>query len=233
MIEENLKQLHDKIRTVCAVSGRSVEEIKLVAVSKFFGIEAITEANKFGVTEFGENKAQELRDKYELIGNDVNWHFIGMLQRNKVKYVVNAATLIHSVDSISLANEINKQAVKNDKIQNILLEIKTSSEETKAGLNHNEEIFKLADYCKSLPNVMLTGLMTMAPYTDDVQLIRKSFSDLRKLKDELNQQGYNLVELSMGMTNDFEIAIDEGTTILRIGSAIFGQRDYSKNWRTL
>ncbi len=233
MIAENLKRLRDRINGQCAASGRSAEEIKLIAVSKNFGIDAITEVNKLEITNFGENKAQELRDKFELLGNKVNWHFIGTLQRNKAKYVVRAASLIHSVDSPSLADEINKQAAKNDKVQGILLEIKTSFEETKSGLNQDEQIIKLVEHCKTLSNINLLGLMTMAPYTEDEQLIRKSFSELRKLKDKISQQGFHLTELSMGMTSDFELAIDEGTTMLRVGSAIFGQRDYSKHWRAI
>lgn len=233
MIAENLKRLKDRINAQCAASGISSEEIKLIAVSKYFGIDAITEANNLGITNFGENKAQELRDKFELLGNLVNWHFIGTLQRNKAKYVIKAASLIHSVDSLSLADEINKQAAKNNKIQDILLEIKTSYEDTKAGLNREDQVYELVEHCEAHPNINLLGLMTMAPYTDDEQIIRKSFSELRKLKDKINQQGHSLTELSMGMTSDFELAIDEGATMLRIGSAIFGQRDYSKDWRTL
>jgi pyridoxal phosphate enzyme (YggS family) len=233
MITENLKRLRDKINAQCDASGINSEEIKLIAVSKYFGLDAITEANNHGIINFGENKAQELRDKFELLGNKVSWHFIGTLQRNKAKYVVKAASLIHSVDSLSLADEINKHAAKNDKIQDVLLELKTSFEESKAGLNQEEQVIKLVEHCDTLPNINLTGLMTMAPYTDDEQIIRKSFSELRKLKDKINQQGFNLTELSMGMTSDFEIAIDEGTTMLRIGSAIFGQRDYAKDWRTI
>ncbi len=233
MIAENIKRLRESIQAVCDASGRSSDEIKLIAVSKYFGIKAITEANENGITDFGENKAQELRDKYNLIGDKVTWHFIGTLQKNKVKYVVKAASLIHSVDSIDLADEINKQAVKNDKVQDILLEVKTSFEETKAGVAEEEEIFKLAEHCSTLENVKLIGLMTMAPFTDDESLIRKSFTELRKLKDKLNKQGFNLTELSMGMTSDYKIAIEEGSTMLRIGTAIFGPRDYSKDWREL
>lgn len=232
MIGENLQKLLSRINGRCKVSGRDVKEIKLVAVSKFFGINAINEANELGITEFGENRAQELRDKFEILGDRVNWHFIGALQRNKVKYVVKAATLIHSVDSLELAEEINNQAKKLGKIQDILLEIKTSPGETKSGVSREDQVEKLAAHCHTLENVNLIGLMTMAPLTDDENLIRKSFSELRKLKDKLNQQGYNLTELSMGMTSDFEIAIDERATILRIGSAIFGERDYSKDWRS-
>jgi PLP dependent protein len=232
MIGENLQKLLARINGRCEVSGRDVREVKLVAVSKFFGINAINEANELGITDFGENRAQELRDKFEILGDRVNWHFIGALQRNKVKYVVKAATLIHSVDSLELVEEIDNQARKLDKIQDILLEIKTSPEETKSGISKADQIEKLAARCCTLENVNLIGFMTMAPLTDDENLIRKSFSELRKLKDKLNQQGYNLTELSMGMTSDFEIAIDEGATILRIGSAIFGERDYSKDWRS-
>jgi PLP dependent protein len=232
MIAENLKRLKDKINIRCAASGINSEEIKLIAVSKYFGIDAITEANNLGITNFGENKAQELRDKFELLGDRVNWHFIGTLQRNKVKYVVKAASLIHSVDSLSLADEINKHATKNNKTQDILMEVKTSFEDTKTGISQEEQVIDLVEYCKTLSNINLLGLMTMAPFTDDEQIIRKSFSDLRNLKDKINQQGFNLTELSMGMTSDFEIAIDEGATMLRIGSAIFGQRDYTKDWRT-
>ena len=231
MIAENLQRLKERIILQCESSSRIINEIKLVAVSKYFGLDAISEANRLGITDFGENKAQELRDKFQLLGDKVKWHFIGTLQKNKVKYVVKAAALIHSVDSITLADEINKQSEKLDKVQNVLLEIKTSSEETKSGLEKEEHIFKLAAHCNSLQYVALKGLMTMAPFTNEERLIRNSFSELCKLKDKLNQQGFNLSELSMGMTNDFEIAIDEGATILRIGSAIFGSRDYSKDWR--
>ncbi|MCZ6702033.1 MAG: YggS family pyridoxal phosphate-dependent enzyme [Ignavibacteria bacterium] len=233
MISENLQWLRNRISKQCAASKRNTDNIKLIAVSKYFGINAINEANKLGIYDFGENKAQELRDKYQLLADKVTWHFIGTLQRNKVKYVIKAASLIHSVDSISLADEINNRAAKLDKVQKILLEIKTSSEETKAGIEQYEQISFMAQHCKYLDNIRLIGLMTMAPFTDNELLIRKSFSKLRKLKDELNKQGFNLSELSMGMTVDFEIAIDEGATMLRIGSAIFGQRDYSKDWRTV
>lgn len=233
MISENLQRLRNRISKQCAASKRNTDDIKLIAVSKYFGINAINDANKLGITDFGENKAQELRDKYQLLDDKVTWHFIGTLQRNKVKYVVKAASLIHSVDSISLADEINNHAARLDKVQKILLEIKTSSEETKAGIEQYEQISFLADHCKYLDNIQLIGLMTMAPFTDNELLIRKSFYELRKLKDELNKQGFHLSELSMGMTADFEIAIDEGATMLRIGSAIFGHRDYSKDRRTV
>ena len=231
MIAENIKLLSERIAVKCDEFEENPKEIKLIAVSKFFGVDAINEANRLGITDFGENKAQELRDKYEILGDKVTWHFIGTLQRNKVKYAVKAATYIHSVDSSMLADEINDQALKINKVQKILLEIKTSFEDSKSGLSSEAEVLDLAKRCSTLSNIQLVGLMTMAPFTDDIQIIRKSFVDLRNLRDKINQNGFDLRELSMGMTNDYEIAIEEGATMLRIGSAIFGQRDTTKDWR--
>ena len=231
MIAENLKHLRERTAAKCAEYKRNPQEIKLVAVSKFFGLDAINEANRLGITDFGENRAQELRDKYKFLGDKVTWHFIGTLQRNKVKYAVKAAAYIHSVDSATLADEINIQAQKLNKVQKILLEVKTSLEESKSGLTTESELLNLVKYCSTLQNVELVGLMTMAAYTDDTEIIRKSFIELRNLRDRINQNGFDLKELSMGMTNDYEIAIEEGATMIRIGSAIFGQRDTSKSWR--
>jgi pyridoxal phosphate enzyme (YggS family) len=231
MIAENLQALRKNITAKCSECKRDQQEIRLIAVSKFFGIDAINEANRLGITDFGENKAQELRDKYDIISDKVTWHFIGTLQKNKVKYAVKAASYIHSVDSSLLVDEINREAKKTDKIQKILLEVKTSFEETKSGLMGEMEVIKLVRHCATLSNISLVGLMTMAPFTDDKKIIRKSFAELRKLKDKINQNGFDIRELSMGMTNDFEIAIEEGATMLRIGSAIFGQRNYTKDWR--
>jgi hypothetical protein len=231
MISENIQQVKEKIRNKCSEIGRDPSAIKLIAVSKNFGIDEINVAMAEGMKDFGENKAQELDKKYEVLGDNVNWHFIGHLQRNKVRFVIKAADYIHSVDSLSLASEINKLAGKNNKVQKVLLQVKTSEEETKFGVEEESEIHDLALYCRDFPNIELVGLMTIAPFTDDMNLIRKSFSYLRKLKDELNNGEFNLTELSMGMTSDYEIAIEEGATMLRIGSAIFGHRDYSKDWK--
>jgi PLP dependent protein len=231
MIAENVKHLKEKIAAKCVDFKRNSQDIKLVAVSKFFGLDAINEVNRLGITDFGENRAQELRDKYEILGDNVTWHFIGTLQKNKVKYAVKAATYIHSVDSATLASEINTQAQKLNKVQKILLEVKTSFEESKSGLTTESELLELVKYCSTLQNLELVGLMTMAAFTDDTEIIRKSFIELRNLRDKINQNGFDLRELSMGMTNDYEIAIEEGATMLRIGSAIFGQRDTTKDWR--
>ena len=232
MIAQNLKVLRENIERKCAEVNRDPSSVKLVAVSKNFGLEEITRAVNEGVQDFGENKAQELKFKFENYPANaeqkITWHFIGNLQKNKVKYVVNAAEFIHSVDSKELLDEINKRAGKLDKIQKILLEVKTSCEDSKAGIEEKRELKNLVSYCKNLPNINLLGLMTIAPFTEDKDIFRKSFSDLRNLKDELNTEGYNLTELSMGMTSDYEIAIEEGATMIRVGSAIFGQRDYSK-----
>jgi pyridoxal phosphate enzyme (YggS family) len=233
MVEENLRLVKERIERKCAEVKRNPSEIKLIAVSKNFGIEAINHVFNQGNVDFGENKAQELDSKYSQLGNKISWHFIGNLQRNKVRFVVNSADYIHSVDSLTLAVEINKRAASLNKIQKVLLEIKTSFEDSKAGLNEYSEIKDLADYCKEFENISLIGLMTIAPFTDDVNLIKKSFSHLRKLRERLNADNLNIKELSMGMTSDFEIAIEEGATMLRIGSAIFGERDYSKSWKEI
>ncbi|MGE5354124.1 MAG: YggS family pyridoxal phosphate-dependent enzyme [Acidobacteriota bacterium] len=231
MISENINIVRDKIQRKCLSSGRNPEEVRLIAVSKNTGIDSICQALEAGITDLGENKAQELTEKVPLIDKNVNWHFLGHLQTNKVKYVVPVAFLIHSVDSIRLAEEINRQAIKLGKVQKILLEVKTSEEATKYGLSNSEDLLRLASFCQEAPALDLKGLMTMAPYTDDERLIRKSFSELRNFKVMLTDRGFELNELSMGMTHDYEIAIEEGATMLRIGTAIFGERDYAKSWR--
>jgi PLP dependent protein len=222
MIADNIKFLRDKIAEKCIKVNRNPGEIKIIAVSKNFGVKEIIEATKEGIFEFGENKAQELDKKFSVLGNKVSWHFIGHLQKNKVKFAVNYADYIHSVDSKEIASEINKRAEKFNKIQKILLEVKTSDEETKAGISNEGELIDTASYCKELKNIELIGLMTIAPFTTDKKLIRKSFQYLGKLNNSLC-----LNELSMGMTDDFEIAIEEGATMLRIGTGIFGVRDYT------
>jgi pyridoxal phosphate enzyme (YggS family) len=233
MIEENLSALIERIEERCKKAGRNPDEIRLIAVSKYFNTDSILEVKKLGIKDFGENRAQELTLKFEKLGESVVWHFIGTLQKNKVKYAVKAAEFIHSVESIELAEEVNNRAEKLGKVQKILIEVKTSEEETKSGIETEAEILELVSKCNELKNVRLIGLMTMAPLTEDEKIIRKSFRDLRILKDRINTKGFNLTELSMGMTSDFEIAIEEGATMLRIGSAIFGERVYSKDWRQI
>jgi pyridoxal phosphate enzyme (YggS family) len=233
MIFENINIVKEKIERICSEINRKPEEIRIIAVSKNTGINSILEVVELGIKDFGENKAQEFIEKFPLIKKDVNWHFIGHLQRNKVKFVAGKAEFIHSVDSIKLAEEINKQSERINCVQKILLEIKTSEEESKLGVASLPDVLSLADFIRSMHNVELIGLMTMAPLTADRKIIRKCFSDLRKLKTVLNEKGFNIKELSMGMTNDYEVAVEEGATMVRLGTAIFGERDYSKSWKEL
>lgn len=231
MIDENFKIIEEKINETCIKTNRKIDDITLVAVSKNNNISSITEAYSAGILNFGENKAQELRDKSKLVKENVIWHFIGHLQTNKVKYIIDTAEYIHSVDSVKLTEEINKRATGIDKIQKILIEINTSGENSKYGIKNLDEVNKITDHCSELSNIELVGLMTMAPFTENENIIRESFIRLREYKEELNKQGLQLTELSMGMTNDYQIAIEEGATMLRIGTAIFGKRDYSLTWR--
>lgn len=233
MIAENLRLIKEEIAGKCAEIGRNPAEITLIAVSKNFGIDDINQAFTAGQVQFGENKVQELQHKYEHFGSNITWHLIGTLQKNKVKFAVQSAEYIHSVDSLQLASEINKRAENLGKIQKILLQVKTSDEETKSGFSGEDEFNKAVAFCRDSKNLELVGLMTIAPFTDDVELIRKSFRQLRELRDDLNSKGYSIKELSMGMTDDFKIAIEEGATMLRIGSAIFGKRDYSISWKEI
>ncbi len=227
MIEKKIKIVQNEIAETCAKCGRDVSEIRLVAVSKTKPIDDIYSAKNAGLVDFGENKALEFRDKAKEIDNNIVWHFIGHLQTNKIKYVIPYAHFLHSVDSIKLAEEINKRAVKLSKIQKIFLEFNTSGEDTKFGITSFEDGLKLVEFCKKQTNLELTGLMTMAPYTNNESLIRKSFSKLRNYLNMFNNRGFNLKELSMGMSNDFQPAIEEGATIVRVGSKIFGERVYT------
>ena len=226
MVQENLNILEERIFNKCNSCGRDRSEITLIAVSKTQPVSLIEEAFDYGVHDFGENKAQEFKEKSLTVNKQINWHFIGHLQTNKVKYVIDSAKLIHSVDSFKLAQEIEKRAKKINKIQEVLLEVNTSGEESKMGIEQFDNVLELAYYCKQSESLKLNGLMTMAPYTDDEKIVRACFIGLRNVKDKLNDNGFELQDLSMGMTNDFEIAIEEGSTILRIGSAIFGERNY-------
>jgi len=227
MIEENIKNIKQRIKQKAEKVGRNADEITLVAVSKLKPIELIEEAFSLGLRDFGENRTPEFQQKAEALSKEIIWHFVGHLQTRKVKEVVPFANLIHSVDTLKLAGEINKRALNINKIQNVLLEIKTSYEESKAGLVDIDEIKEVLDFCNNAENINVKGFMTMAPFTDDEEQIRESFKKLKNLFEDFNKKGYNLKHLSMGMTNDFEIAIEEGATIVRIGTAIFGKRNYN------
>ncbi len=230
MLEEKLKIVQEKILNSARKSNRDLSEIKLIAVSKTNPIRKILECLDAGIIDFGENKALEFRDKSEIIKENVVWHFIGHLQRNKIKYVIKNANYIHSVESFKLAEEINKRAKQIDKVQNILFEVNTSKEDSKFGLKNYDELYELATMCKELTNVNPVGLMTMASFTQDETKLRESFKSLKLMRDKLNKKYGSIKELSMGMTNDYTIAIEEGATMIRVGTAIFGARDVSLSW---
>lgn len=223
---ENLKLLKNDIFEVCKRVGRNVDEIKLIAVSKTFPVEDILTVFNAGQIDFGENKPQEMKEKYdELSDKNIRWHMIGHLQTNKVKYIADYVYLIHSVDSEKLAEEIQKQAEKRDKVLDVLVQVNTSDEMQKSGVDP-DKAEELCRFVSSLVNVRLCGLMTIGKFTDDKNIIRGNFKDLKKIYDELKTSFPDFKYLSMGMTSDYDIAIEEGANLLRIGSAIFGKREY-------
>ncbi|MEO6694006.1 MAG: YggS family pyridoxal phosphate-dependent enzyme [Ignavibacteria bacterium] len=226
-LEENYSEVKGKIREICKRIGRDPEEINLIAVSKTFQITGIMELNQAGQIDFGENRIRELRDKYYNISfqysGNIQWHMIGHLQTNKVKDVIAFIHMIHSVDSLKLAEEISVNAKKINKIIDILIQVNTSGEEQKQGISVSETK-ELCSGISLLKNVRIKGLMTMAKLTEDKDEIRKSFKDLKVLFDNLRKDHQDMSYLSMGMTNDYEIALEEGSNMLRIGSAIFGER---------
>ena len=230
MLKDNLKIVQENIQNSIQNCGRDLREIRLIAISKTNPISNILEGLAAGLTDFGENKAVEFRDKSKLVNQELIWHFIGHLQTNKVKYVIKNADFIHSVESFKLAQEINKRAELNGKIQNILFEVNTSEEESKFGLKNYDELFELTSKCNELSNIRPVGLMTMASFTKDENILRKSFSQLCEMRNRISNKVNSIKELSMGMTNDYTIAIEEGATMLRIGTAIFGARDVSLSW---
>jgi PLP dependent protein len=225
-ISENLKRVQERIERAAIKARRSIEEIKLVAVTKGVEIERIIEAANCGVDTFGENYAQEFRDKHDLVEKalvrKIRWHFIGHLQRNKVKYL-DKISLIHSLDSIFVAEEINKRAERTKTNVPVLFEVNIAEEEAKGGIKPQ----RLKDFLveiKRFPHIDVRGLMTMPPFFDSPEMSRPYFRHLRELRDKLQGRFPNLQELSMGMSGDFEVAIEEGATIVRIGTAIFGPR---------
>ncbi|SHK51403.1 hypothetical protein SAMN02745216_03583 [Desulfatibacillum alkenivorans DSM 16219] len=229
-IRKNLREIQDSIQKAAEKCGRDPQSIRLVAVSKTKPAEMLRQAADAGATIFGENYIQEAREKIaELDSLEVEWHFIGHLQSNKAKYAVPLFSLIHSVDSFKLAREIDKQAAKAEKIQDILVQVNISGEETKSGAGENEAI-NLVKEISALENVRVKGLMTMPPFFDDPDRARPFFRRLRELAQAIQSKGFENVsmeELSMGMTGDFEAAIEEGATLVRVGTAIFGARNYN------
>ncbi|MCT4621362.1 MAG: YggS family pyridoxal phosphate-dependent enzyme [Marinisporobacter sp.] len=227
-IEKNIKELRKEIDEICSEIGRNPEEIQLIAVTKTVDHERINEAIGAGAKDIGENKVQEIMEKYDVVSN-VNWHMIGHLQTNKVKYIIDKVKLIHSVDRMSLAEEINKRAKQHGKIMDVLVQVNVANEETKFGLASNE-VFEFFEKIQALEYIRVKGLMTIAPYEENPEAVRKYFKMLKELFEEIKTKQFPRVEmkyLSMGMTNDFKVAIEEGANIIRVGTGIFGRRNYN------
>lgn len=230
MISANMKDVERNITAACEHSGRERSDVQLICVSKTKSVELIMEAYKAGSRDFGENKVQELMDKWEVMPKDIRWHMIGHLQRNKVKYIVDKVYLIHSVDSLRLAEEISKEAVKKGVEVNILIEVNIAGEESKFGLSAGEDAMQLVRSISVLPNVHIKGLMTVAPYVDEAEENRIYFAALRQLAVDIKRENIDNVSvdiLSMGMTGDYMVAVEEGASYVRVGTGIFGERDYS------
>ena len=229
MIQENIKLVEENIKKACEKVGRDVNEVTLIAVSKTKPYTAIEEALPTGVKDYGENKVQELCDKYEILPKDIKWHMIGHLQRNKVKYLVWKASLIHSVDSIRLAEQIEKEYAKADEIANILIEVNMAQEESKFGIT-SEETEQLVREIAKFPHIRIKGLMTIAPYTDNPESNRVYFRNMKKLSVDIENKNIDNVSmsvLSMGMTGDYQVAVEEGATLVRVGTGIFVERNYN------
>lgn len=228
MIKANLVQVSENIKKICEKVGRNPEEVRLIAVSKTKPIEMLLEAYEYGCREFGENKVQELVDKYEQMPKDVKWHMIGHLQRNKVKYIVDKVVLIHSVDSLKLAEEISREALKKQVEVSILIEINIAGEESKFGIKPDEAV-DMVKAIALLPNIQIEGLMTIAPYVENPEENRQYFAQLKELSVDIslkNIDNVNMNVLSMGMSGDYMVAVEEGATCVRVGTGIFGERQY-------
>ncbi len=225
-MKQRLENIKERIRKAAESCGRDPNSVRLVAVSKTVAADIVKEAIAAGVTTVGENYVQEAREKFKaLVQYPLSWHFIGHLQSNKAKYAVRLFDLIHTVDSLKLALELDKQAAKVDKVQQILVQVNISGEDTKSGISADEAP-RLISEISRMENIALKGLMTMPPYFYQPEKVRPFFAALRKLRDQIEQTQPNvsLTELSMGMTGDFEVAIKEGATLVRVGTAIFGER---------
>lgn len=228
MLEENLQEVEQKIQEACKKANRAREEVTLIAVSKTKPISMLKEVYDLGIRDFGENKVQELSEKYPQMPDDTTWHLIGHLQTNKVKQVIDKASLIHSVDSIRLAETIEKEAAKKDIIVNVLIEVNVAEEESKFGLKV-EEVLPAIETIATFPHVRIKGLMTIAPFVENPEENRSIFACLQKLSVDIarkNIDNVNVDILSMGMTNDYQVAIEEGATMVRVGTGIFGAREY-------
>ena len=229
MLKDALIEVENKILDACERSGRNPEEVTLIAVSKTKPVEMLQEVYNEGIRDFGENYVQELADKIEIMPKDIRWHMIGHLQRNKVKYLVGKVACIHSVDSLRLAEVINERSIKLGVVTKIMAEVNIAGEESKFGFTR-DEVFDFAEKVSTMEGVKLVGLMTSAPYVNDPEENRQYFREMKSLSVDINEKNINninITELSMGMTNDYIVAVEEGATHVRVGTAIFGARNYS------
>lgn len=229
MIAKNLQQVQENILHACDAAGRDPKEITLVAVSKTKPVSMLLEAYQAGARVFGENKVQEILDKYDQLPSDIQWHMIGHLQRNKVKYIIDKVAMIHSVDSYRLALTIEQEAAKKELVMPILLEVNVAEEESKFGLK-TTEVLPLLEKISEFSHIRVQGLMTIAPFVENPEQNREVFRILKKLSVDIGAKNINNVNmsvLSMGMTGDYEVAVQEGSTMVRVGTGIFGERDYS------
>ena len=229
MLKDNLKKVEENIQAACDRSGRNRDEVTLIAVSKTKPVEMLQEIYDENIRDFGENKVQELCDKIEKMPSDIKWHMIGHLQRNKVKYIVGKVALIHSVDSYRLAEEISIQAKKHNTTVPILVEVNIAHEESKFGISEEDAIL-LVKEISELENIRIMGLMTIAPYVENPEDNRMYFRKIKELSVDINSKNIDNVSMeiiSMGMTGDYEVAIEEGATMVRIGTGIFGARNYN------
>ncbi len=226
-VKENVQKIKERIEKACEKVGRDPREVSILAASKTRTPEEIREVFEAGIKLFGENRVQEARDKIPFLSDlPIEWHMIGHLQRNKVKYAVSLFDVVESLDSKELADELEKRLSKVGKKMRVFIEVKLSPEETKHGCSP-EDVLELARYVLNLEHLRLEGLMTVPPYFEDLELVRPYFRRLREIRDNLEGTlGINLPHLSMGMSHDFEVAVEEGATIVRIGTAIFGPRNY-------
>ena len=230
MLKENLANVEKNIEQACKNAGRSRDEVTLIAVSKTKPVEMLQEIYDENIRDFGENKVQELCSKMEQLPSDIRWHMIGHLQRNKVKYIVGKVELIHSVDTYRLAEEINIQAKKQNVIVPILVEVNIAHEESKFGISAEDAILLVEEICK-LENIRIKGLMTIAPYVENPEDNRLYFRKIKQLSVDITNKNIDNVFmeiLSMGMTGDYMVAIEEGATMVRVGTGIFGERNYKQ-----
>lgn len=228
MIQENLKDVERRIAAACDRAGRNRSEVTLICVTKTHPVEMLREAYDLGYREFGENRVQEMREKAPLLPKDIHWHLIGQLQKNKVKYLMGMACMIHSVDSIELAEEISRRAVGAGIRMPVLIEVNVAGEASKSGVRP-EEAEALIRAAAPLPGIQIRGLMTVAPRTDNPETNRPYFRALRELSVDIASRNIDNIQmnvLSMGMTGDFEVAVEEGATLIRVGTGIFGERHY-------